>query len=62
MASSPLVAIGDKVAYPIPVSFPTLGLDVRPNITPKFRTIVIFRSFFKQNTDSNETDRYAHDL
>jgi hypothetical protein len=30
--------------------------------TPKFRTTVIFKSFVKQNKDSNKTRRHVHDL
>jgi hypothetical protein len=33
-----------------------------PYITSKFRTIVIFKSFAKQNNDSNETCRNVHDI
>jgi hypothetical protein len=33
-----------------------------PNITSKFRTIAMFKSFVKQNNDSNSTRRYVHDL
>jgi hypothetical protein len=33
-----------------------------PNITSKFRIIAIFKSFVKENNDSNETCRCGHDL
>jgi hypothetical protein len=33
-----------------------------PNITSKFRAIAMFKSFVKQNNDSNKTCRYIHDL
>jgi hypothetical protein len=32
-----------------------------PNINSKFRIIAIFRSFVKQNSDSNKTCMYVHD-
>jgi hypothetical protein len=36
--------------------------SVYHNITSKFRTIVIFKNFVKQNNDSNKIYRYVHDL
>jgi hypothetical protein len=35
---------------------------VCPNTASKFRTTTIFKSFVKQNNDSNKTCRYVHDL
>jgi hypothetical protein len=32
------------------------------NITSRFRTIIIFKSFIKQNNESNKTYMYIHDL
>jgi hypothetical protein len=42
--------------------FYTELFSVYHNITSKFRTIAIFKSFIKQNNDSNKTYRYVHDL
>jgi hypothetical protein len=33
-----------------------------PNITSKFRTFAMFKSFVKQNNDSNKPCRYVYDL
>jgi hypothetical protein len=41
--------------------FYTEWFSVYPNITSKFRTIVIFKNFIKQNNDPNQTYRYIHD-
>jgi hypothetical protein len=37
----------------------TQWVSRRPNRTSKFRTIAIFKSFVKENTDSNKSCRYA---
>jgi hypothetical protein len=42
--------------------FYTELFSIYPNITSKFRTIVIFRNCIKENNDSNKTYRYVHDL
>jgi hypothetical protein len=42
--------------------FYTEGFSVRPNITSKFHTIAIVKSFDKQNNDLNKTVTYIHDL
>jgi hypothetical protein len=40
----------------------TQFIIVCPNVTSKFRTIAIFKSLVKQNSESNKTCRYVHDL
>jgi hypothetical protein len=35
--------------------------SVGPNIISKFRTITMFKSFFKQDNDLNTTYRYVHE-
>jgi hypothetical protein len=42
--------------------FYTEWFSVYPNITPKFRTIVIFKNCVKQNNNSNKTCIYVHYL
>jgi hypothetical protein len=40
----------------------TEWFSVYHNISSKFRTIVIFKNYVKQNNDSNKTYRYVYDL
>jgi hypothetical protein len=40
----------------------TEWFSVYPNVSSKFRTIAIFKNCVKQNSDSNKTYRYVHDL
>jgi hypothetical protein len=42
--------------------FYTELFSVYHNINSKFRTIAIFKNCVKQNSDSNKTCRYVHDL
>jgi hypothetical protein len=42
--------------------FYTEWFSVYPNITSKYRTIVIFENCVKQNNYSNKTCRYVRDI